>query len=101
MLHWREGLDQSPGRAKAFYGVIVPATLGGIALTFTPLDPIRALYWSAVINGLLAAPLIGLMVAIGINPRIMGELRMPWWMALGGASTAVIMASVTLTFFVV
>ena len=57
MFRWREGLDQRPSKAKAFYGVIAAATLGGIALTFTPLDPISALYWSAVINGLLAAPL--------------------------------------------
>jgi Mn2+/Fe2+ NRAMP family transporter len=72
MFRWREGLDQRPKSAKAFYGVIVAATLGGIALTFAPLDPMRALYWSAVINGLLAAPLIALMVAIGMNRRIMG-----------------------------
>jgi Mn2+/Fe2+ NRAMP family transporter len=72
-----------------------------IPLTFTPLDPIRALYWSAVINGLLAALLIALMVAIGMNRRIMGDLRMPWWMALGGGITAAIMASVAVVFFVV
>ena len=101
MFRWREGLNQRPSKAKGFYGVIAAATLGGIALTFTPLDPIRALYWSAVINGLLAAPLIALMVAIGMNRRIMGELRMPWWMALGGGVTAVIMASVAVVFFVV
>jgi Mn2+/Fe2+ NRAMP family transporter len=64
------------------------------------LDPIRALYWSAVINGLLAAPLIALMVAVGMNRSIMGELRMPWWMALGGGITAAIMASVAIAFFV-
>jgi Mn2+/Fe2+ NRAMP family transporter len=101
MFRWREGLDQRPRRAKAFYGVIVAATLGGIALTFTPLDPIRALYWSAVINGLLAAPLIALMISIGTNRRIMGELRMPWWIALGGGITAVAMASVAAAFFLV
>jgi Mn2+/Fe2+ NRAMP family transporter len=101
MFRWRAGLDQRPSKAKAFYGVIAAATLAGIALTFTPLDPIRALYWSAVINGLLAAPLIGIMVAMGMNRSIMGELRMPWWMALGGGITAVIMASVAVVFFVV
>jgi len=101
MFRWREGLDQRPSKAKAFYGVIAAATLGGIALTFTPLDPIRALYWSAVINGLLAAPLIAIMVAMGMNRSIMGELRMPWWMALGGGITAVVMASVAVVFFVV
>jgi Mn2+/Fe2+ NRAMP family transporter len=100
MFRWREGLDQRPRKAKAFYGVIAAATLGGVALTFTPLDPIRALYWSAVINGLLAAPLIAIMIAIGMNRSIMGELRMPWWMALGGGITAVIMGLVAVFFFV-
>jgi NRAMP (natural resistance-associated macrophage protein)-like metal ion transporter len=99
MFRWRAGLDQYPGKAKAFYGVIAAATLGGVVLTFTPLDPIRALYWSAVINGVLAAPLIAIMVAIGTNRRIMGELRMPWWMALGGGITAFVMASAAVAFF--
>jgi Mn2+/Fe2+ NRAMP family transporter len=101
MFRWRAGLDQYPSKAKAFYGVIAAATLGGVMLTFTPLDPIRALYWSAVINGVLAAPLIAVMVAIGTNQRIMGELKMPWWMALGGGTTAVVMGFVTVIFFVI
>jgi Mn2+/Fe2+ NRAMP family transporter len=101
MFRWRAGLDQCPGKAKAFYGVIAAATLGGVVLTFTPLDPVRALYWSAVINGMLAAPLIAVMVAIATNRRIMGELRMPWWMAVGGGTTAVVMGFVAVIFFVI
>jgi NRAMP (natural resistance-associated macrophage protein)-like metal ion transporter len=99
MFRWRAGLDQHPSRAKAFYGIVAAATLGGVALTFTSLDPIRALYWSAVINGVLAAPLIAIMVTIGTNRRIMGDLKMPWWMALGGGITAIVMASVAVIFF--
>ena len=55
-LKWRVGLTQSPGRAKGFYGVIAAATLVGAVLNFTPLDPIKALFWSAVINGVAAVP---------------------------------------------
>jgi Mn2+/Fe2+ NRAMP family transporter len=50
-LHWRVGLAQRPGRAPAFYVTIAAATLVGAALNFTPLDPVKALIWSAIING--------------------------------------------------
>src|SRR5471032_1437460 len=50
-LKWRVGLAHLPGRAPAFYGTIALATLAGAAVNFTPLDPIKALFWSAVING--------------------------------------------------
>jgi Mn2+/Fe2+ NRAMP family transporter len=53
---WTEGLDHRPKEAKAFYATIAVATLGGVALNFTPIDPVKALYWSAVVNGVLAAP---------------------------------------------
>ena len=50
-LHWRVGLAQRPGRAPAFYVTIAAATLVGAALNFTSLDPVKALIWSAIING--------------------------------------------------
>lgn len=49
MMQWPAGLDRRPKEAKAFYATIAVATLGSIALSFTALNPIRALYWSAVI----------------------------------------------------
>ena len=53
-LHWRVGLAQRPARAPAFYVTIAAATLVGAALNFTPLDPVKALIWSAMINGVAA-----------------------------------------------
>jgi hypothetical protein len=55
---WTEGLDRRPREAEAFYATIAVATLGGVGLNFIPLDPVNALYWSAVVNGMLAAPLM-------------------------------------------
>ena len=55
---WVEGLNRKPREAKAFYGVIAFATAGGVALNFIGIDPMKALYWAAVVNGLLAG-LIG------------------------------------------
>src|ERR1041385_3690454 len=74
---WTEGLDHRPKEAKAFYATIAVATLGGVALNFTSLDPVKALYWSAVVNGVLAAPLMAVMMVIAMNRRIMGRLILP------------------------
>src|SRR5258707_3955786 len=61
-FRWTEGLDRRPKEAKSFYATIALATMGGVALNFTSLDPIKALYWSAVVNGVLAAPLMAVMM---------------------------------------
>lgn len=71
---WTEGLNRRPKEAKAFYGVIVLATSGGIALNFIGVDPMRALYWAAVVNGLLAPPLMVVTMLIATNPKVMGKL---------------------------
>jgi NRAMP (natural resistance-associated macrophage protein)-like metal ion transporter len=100
MFRWPEGLDRRPSEAKAFYGTIAVATLGSVALSFSAIDPIRALYWTAVINGILAVPLMAILVAMVVNPRIMGRLTAPWWMAVVGWLTVVVMALATIGFLV-
>ncbi|MFM5923400.1 MAG: NRAMP family divalent metal transporter [Novosphingobium sp.] len=90
---WTEGLDRKPREAKAFYGAIAAATLGGIALNFVAIDPMRALYWAAVVNGLLAPPLMVVTMLIASNRRIMGKLTLGPWLKFGGwLSTAVMVA---------
>lgn len=81
---WTEGLDRKPREAKAFYGAIAAATLGGIALNFLEIDPMRALYWAAVVNGLLAPPLMVVTMLIARNRRVMGKLAIAGWLELGG-----------------
>lgn len=71
----REGLDELPNRAPRFYAVLTAGLLVGIALPFTHLDPIRALYWSAVLNGIVSVPLIYLVIRIANNAKIMGKWR--------------------------
>ncbi len=98
---WTEGLDRRPREAKAFYATIAAATLGGAALNFTALDPVKALYWSAVVNGVLAAPLMAVMMLIATNPRVMGRLTLPGFMVIGGWLATAAMALATLGFFVI
>ena len=98
---WTEGLDRRPREAKAFYATIAVATLGGVALNFTSLDPVKALFWSAVVNGVLAAPLMAVMMVIAVNPRIMGRLTLPRSMRVGGWLATSVMALATAGFFLI
>ena len=97
---WVAGLDRRLREAKTFYATIAGATLLGAALNFTPLDPIKALYWSAVLNGLLAAPLMAVMMVIAVDKRIMGRLALPWPMIIGGWLATLVMALASIGFFV-
>ena len=69
---WASGLDSRPARAPEFYAVIVAATAVGVAINFIGLNPITALVFSAVINGLLAAPLVVVLMLVSNNKKAMG-----------------------------
>ncbi len=97
---WREGLDLSWSQARAFYGVIAAATATGAALNLTAIDPVKALYWSAVLNGLLAAPLMATMLLVARNPRVMGALVLPPYLVILGWLGTAVMAIVSVAFLV-
>ena len=86
-------LDKGEGRG--FYGVIAAATVGGVILCFTPTDPVKELFWSAVINGVIAVPIMVVMMLLASQPATMGAhmigLRLRW---LGWIATAVMAATV-------
>ncbi|HEY9678466.1 MAG TPA: divalent metal cation transporter [Drouetiella sp.] len=85
---WRYGLDQKAHRAKQFYAVIVISTVVGMAMNFFGMNAIQALFWSAVINGLVAPPLLILIMLIVNNRKIMGDkVNSPMTNFLGWAST--------------
>ncbi|MGK5073267.1 NRAMP family divalent metal transporter [Janthinobacterium sp. ZB1P44] len=98
-FHWKNSLELAPRAAKKFYAIIVTATVIGAALCFTPLDPIKALYWSAVINGVISVPIMALMMVMASRPAIMGTLTISRRLrALGWLSTLV-MATAVLAMF--
>jgi NRAMP (natural resistance-associated macrophage protein)-like metal ion transporter len=85
-LSWPEGLERHWREAKEFYAIIAIATLVGTALNFSPIDPMRALYWSAVINGVVAVPIMVAMMLLATNPAVMGPLtvrRKTRWLGWG------------------
>lgn len=88
---WVEGLDRKPREAKAFYGAIVAAVLGGLALNFAQIDPMKALYWAAVVNGLLAPPLMVVTMLIARSRKIMGKYRISGGLEFGGWLSTLVM----------
>jgi NRAMP (natural resistance-associated macrophage protein)-like metal ion transporter len=84
---WQSGLDMKLHQAQEFYGIIAIATVGGVALNFTHLDPMRALVWSAEINGVIAVPIMAIMMLLASREDIMGRfvirprLRRLGWLA--------------------
>jgi NRAMP (natural resistance-associated macrophage protein)-like metal ion transporter len=92
---WRNSLELKPTAAKKFYGIIAVATLVGAALNVLALDPIKALFWSAVINGVIAVPVMVVMMLLVSRRDVMGRLTpSPRLRLLGWASTAVMAAAV-------
>jgi NRAMP (natural resistance-associated macrophage protein)-like metal ion transporter len=85
---WPVGLSRKPKQAVAFYSVLALSVGLGVALNFTPVDPIKALYWSAVINGILAAPVMVMLMLLVRSRKVMGDLVVRGWLyVLGWAST--------------
>jgi len=99
-FRWREGLDRRLLQAKSFYAAIAVSTMAGVGLNFTALDPVKALYWSAVVNGVLAAPVMAAMLLIGANGRIMGRLTLSRLMLVFGWLATSVMFAASVGFFV-
>jgi NRAMP (natural resistance-associated macrophage protein)-like metal ion transporter len=98
-FQWKNSLERTPMHAKRFYGVIAISTVIGILLGFTAIDPIKALYWSAVINGVISVPVMVVMMLMAARPDIMGrfvittKLKLMGWLAtlmMAGAVAAML-----------
>ena len=93
---WKGSLERTPHSAKRFYAVIAVAMTVGLALNYARLDAIKMLFWSAVLNGLLAPPLILLVLLLTSDPAVMGErtnpplLRWLGWLTLAVMTAAAV-----------
>jgi NRAMP (natural resistance-associated macrophage protein)-like metal ion transporter len=97
---WRAGLDEKVHTARQFYGVIAVAMLAGMALSFAHVNAIRLLIWSAVINGLLAPPLILIILVVCNNERVMGPHRNSRGLNVLGALSALLMSGAAIALIV-
>lgn len=94
-MGWKRGLDARPQQARRFYAVIAVSTLVGIAINFAGINPISALFWTAVINGVLAPPLLVLVMLVSGNRRIMGDrVNGRFAKTMGWAAAVVMFAAV-------
>ena len=94
-LGWTVGLGRRPMQARAVYVTIALATLLGAGIVFSPIDPMQALVWAAVINGAVAGPLIVAMVLLGTLPSVMGAFVLPRWLRVLGWGAALLMVGAT------
>jgi Mn2+/Fe2+ NRAMP family transporter len=89
-LRWPVGLARKPARAKAFYATIAVATLVGLGMNLVHLDPVKALFWSAVVNGVVAVPVMAMIMLIAVSPAVMGQFVIGRWLrAFGWLATGV------------
>jgi Mn2+/Fe2+ NRAMP family transporter len=89
-MGWSEGLEKGLAKAKGFYGVIAVSVLLGLAIQYSPISPMRALFWSAVINGVVAVPLLAVITLLISKKAVMGaHTGSAWLVWLGWITTAV------------
>jgi NRAMP (natural resistance-associated macrophage protein)-like metal ion transporter len=93
------GLEHKPADAKLFYGVLVASMLVGALLNLTPIDPVKALYWSAVVNGICAVPMMVAIMVIANRPETMGNHGVgPGLKTLGWIATLVMLVAALVMF---
>ena len=98
-LRWPTGLERKAREAKGFYTVIALATLLGILINFTALDPMKALIWTAVINGVVAAPLMVVMMLMTTNKKVMGQFTLSPYLRITGWLATILMLAATIGLF--
>ena len=76
-MNWEWGMERKAEDARGFYGVIAVSVLGAMLIQYSPISPMRALFWSAVINGLAAVPLLVVIILLASRKSVMGEFTVP------------------------
>jgi len=89
-MGWRWGLERKATDAVGFYGVITLSVLAALVLQFSPINPIKALFWSSVINGIVAVPLMVVIILLSSKRSVMGAyVERGWIRVLAWIATAV------------
>jgi len=97
-FRWRASLESKPRRAPQFYLVLAAATIGGMALNLAGIQPIRALFFSAVINGIVSVPVMIAMMIMSANPAIAGKFILPIQLRILGWGATIVMFIASLAF---
>lgn len=100
-MGWKHGLDKKPHHAKRFYAIIIACTLVGVAIDLIGINPMRALFLTAVLNGILAPPLLVVIMLVSNNKKVMGKRTNSWWVNILGWLTTAIMFAAAIAMFLV
>ena len=96
-MDWKSGLERKPAKARGFYGVIAVSVLAGLFIQYSPISPMKALFWSAVINGVVAVPLMAVIILIASRKSVMGAFTVSLpivilgWVATGVMGLAAVL----------
>jgi Mn2+/Fe2+ NRAMP family transporter len=96
---WPSGLDEKPRHAKKFYGVIAASTIIGVLIDFAGINPISALFWTAVINGVVAPPLLVVVMLVANNKKVMGKRTNGLFTNIFGWLAAIVMFAAAIAMF--
>ncbi len=93
-MHWKEGLGHPLRRARKFYAVLTLVLVAGLAFSLVPVDPMKGLFWAAVLNGLVSPPLMAVLMIIASRRVVMKSLTLPRWLKIGGWTATALMFAV-------
>ena len=99
-FNWKSSLEEELAMAPRFYAIIIMATMAGVALVFSPIEPIKALFWSAVVNGVISVPIMVVMMLMAVRADIMGKLVISGRLKLLGWLCTCVMAIVVVAMLV-
>jgi Mn2+/Fe2+ NRAMP family transporter len=98
-IGWKEGLERKATDARGFYGIIAISVLAGLVIQYSPISPMKALFWSAVINGVVAVPLLVVIILLASKKSVMGAYTAPRSLIiLGWIATALMGAAAAMMF---
>jgi Mn2+/Fe2+ NRAMP family transporter len=100
LFKWHEGLSKRFSQARGFYGIIIVSMLVGLLLNFSGINPIKALYWAAILNGVISPILMFFIFRLGADPKVMGENTNPRWVNIWGWIATSLMGVSALLLFV-
>ena len=98
-MGWKWGLERKATDARGFYGVIAVSVLLGLVIQYSPINPMKALFWSAVINGVVAVPVMVMMMLLSSRSAVMGRFALPWPLKAVGWLATVVMAAAAVGMF--
>jgi NRAMP (natural resistance-associated macrophage protein)-like metal ion transporter len=97
---WKVSLERKPAQAVRFYSAITVATLVGLSLNFLHIDPVKGLFWAAILNGVVAAPLMAVIMIMASSRKVMGSLVIPPYLKWGGWLATALMLCACIGVFV-